>query len=596
MYRFRSRKSWALLAYLVLSEHPPTRSRLASLLFSGADDPLRALRWALAEIRRCLGEQGSLDGDPVVLRLPPDAVVDVHVIAHRPWTEAVALPGIGEDLLDGLAVPGAAAYESWLLSERRRLGAAAEAVLHEAALGLLSQGWLEAARDCAVRAAAMSPLDENHQALLIRLYRTAGDEEGAARQHAAFSALLARELGVRPGAAVEAALTDRIAQSEVGGDPVSIQAIIESGAAAVSAGAGENGVRTLRSAVALADREQHTRLRIESRLVLAEALVHSIGGLDEEGLATLHEVDRIASEHGDLRAAARARAELGYVDFLRGRYDRGELWLNEALTLGDGDPAITAKATTYLGTIESDRANYPTALEHLTAATSLSRELGDPRREAFALSMLGRISLLQGDLEAAAAHLDAAISRAEGDHWLWFLPWPQALRGELRLACGDFDAATQDLSQAFARACQFGDPCWEGMAARGLALAAEASGDLRRAFDLLADARSRCLRLADPYVWLEVHILDAQCELGGRHGNPETAGWVDLMREKSSRTGMREMTVRAMLHAAALGQSGAAEGAALLAADIDNPQLTRRLRAQNNSPIRRSLQESRRAL
>jgi hypothetical protein len=72
-----------------------------------------------------------------------------------------------------------------------------------------------------------------------------------------------------------------------------------------------------------------------------------------------------------------------------------------------------------------------------------------------------------------------------------------------------------------------------------------------------------------------VHILDAQCALGLRHDHPETAAWVDLMREKASRTGMRELTVRALLHAAARGEDGAAAAAGLLAAGIDNPQLSR---------------------
>lgn len=577
MYRFRSRKSWALLAYLVLSEHPPTRSRLASLLFSEADDPLRALRWALAEIRRCLGEEGAVDGDPVVLLLPPDAVVDVEVLAHRPWTEAVRLPGIGEDLLDGLTLHGAAAFESWLLSERRRLSAASEAILHEAALGLMARGELVAARSCAVRAAGMSPLDENHQSLLIRLYRLAGDDDGAEKQYAALTALLDRELGVSPGAAVQAAMTERVAQPQAHADTASIQAIIESGSAAVSAGASESGVRTLRAAVALADRARHTGLRIDSRLVLAEALVHAIGGMDEEGLATLHEVDRIASDHGEQPAVARARAELGYVDFLRGRYDRSEFWLTDALALGQGDAAITAKASTYLGTLESDRADYPAARAHLEQAITLSQRIGDLRRQAYGLSMLGRISLLHGDLDAAAGQLDGSIALAEQDHWLWFLPWPQALRGQVHLDSGDVDAASAALSQAFARACQFGDPCWEGMAARGLALVAEARGDTGAAFELLADARSRCMRRTDPYAWLEVHILDAQCQLGRRHGHPGTAGWVELMREKASRSGMRELTVRSMVHAAGLGEDGAAAAGALLAADIENPLIKRLL-------------------
>ena len=96
-----------------------------------------------------------------------------------------------------------------MLSERRRVAAAAEAILHEAALGLLSrEGRSTAARAYAVRAAAMSPLDENHQALLIRLYRLAGDDDAAQQQYAACAELFDRELGVAPGVAVEAAMRE----------------------------------------------------------------------------------------------------------------------------------------------------------------------------------------------------------------------------------------------------------------------------------------------------------------------------------------------------------------------------------------------------
>ena len=46
VYAFRSRKSWAVLAYLILGERPPSRSQLARLLFAEANDPVRALRRA----------------------------------------------------------------------------------------------------------------------------------------------------------------------------------------------------------------------------------------------------------------------------------------------------------------------------------------------------------------------------------------------------------------------------------------------------------------------------------------------------------------------------------------------------------------------
>ena len=129
------------------------------------------------------------------------------------------------------------------------------------------------------------------------------------------------------------------------------------------------------------------------------------------------------------------------------------------------------------------------------------------------------------------------------------------------------------VEQSFARACQIGDPCWEGISARGLALLAEARGEVDRAFAELLDARARTNRLADPYVWLDVHILDALCEMGRRHGHPLTATWASAMLDRASRTGMRELTVRAMLHQAASGGQPDAGAAALLAGDIDNPVL-----------------------
>jgi hypothetical protein len=133
--------------------------------------------------------------------------------------------------------------------------------------------------------------------------------------------------------------------------------------------------------------------------------------------------------------------------------------------------------------------------------------------------------------------------------------------------------ASELLEQAFARARQLDDPCWEGIAARGLALLADIQHETERAFAVLADALVRCNRVADPYVWLDAYILDAQCKLGLKHGHPETTLWVETMRALTSSTRMRELTVRSLLRGAALGNDGYADAAALRAADIENPLL-----------------------
>jgi len=572
-YQFRSRKSWAVLAYLLLTERPPTRSRLASLLFGEADDPSRALRWCLSEIRRGLADDGSVDGDPVLLTLAEGTTTDVDIIQSGSWQHAIDLPGLGADLLAGMTFAVAPAFDAWLLSEQRRMAAAAESILHEAALGFMSRGEVDRAIGLAARVTEMNPLDENHHALLIRLYRLAGDNERAARQFAACVGILAREFGIEPGPAVVEALQQTRqrhplpAVREVA-SPIAIRVLIEAGSAAVAAGAVQAGVQSLRSATRQADDAADAMLRVDARISLAEALVHSLRGFDEEGLAALYEADCIATENGHAQSLARIHAEMGYVDFLRARYDRAEIRLTEALKFEQLSLSERARLTTYLGCVESDRANYPQADMLLTEAIGLSEAANDPRQAAYALSMLGRVSLFQGDLDRAGALLDKAIAIAEREHWLAFVPWPQAFRGEVQLTRRDLAGAAERFEQAFARACQIGDPCWEGIAARGLALIADASGERDRAFEILSDAQARTTRHADSYVWLEGYILDAQCVLGRRHGHQDLQRWIGELRVLASRTGMRELLLRSLLHGAATGDAKDAAAVDLLADEL----------------------------
>src|SRR5262245_25055315 len=76
----RGRKAWALLGYLLLADRPPSRAHLAELLFADADDPLGALRWTLAELRRALGRPGVLTGDPVTVAFGDEVTVDVRAV------------------------------------------------------------------------------------------------------------------------------------------------------------------------------------------------------------------------------------------------------------------------------------------------------------------------------------------------------------------------------------------------------------------------------------------------------------------------------------------------------------------------------------
>jgi len=160
----RGRKAWALLAYLLVAERPPGRRQLAELLFGDADDPLGALRWTLAELRRALGQPGLFGGDPVATAVGPDVEVDLQVVAAEP-ADPAALLELGGELLEGMSVASSPAFESWLVVERHRVSAVVEARLRQAAMTLLASGRAEAAVAYASRAVARSPLEEgNHPA------------------------------------------------------------------------------------------------------------------------------------------------------------------------------------------------------------------------------------------------------------------------------------------------------------------------------------------------------------------------------------------------------------------------------------------------
>ena len=80
---------------------------------------------------------------------------------------------------------------------------------------------------------------------------------------------------------------------------------------------------------------------------------------------------------------------------------------------------------------------------------------------------------------------------------------------------------------AHALALQLGDPCWEGLAARGLGMVAAHQGDAATALQWIAEARHRCVRLPDAYLWVEGYCLDALCALAVEQGRPEAARWIE---------------------------------------------------------------------
>jgi len=572
----KGKKVWALLAYLALADRPPSRSQLVDLLFPDAEDPAGALRWNLSELRRLLGGSDTVGSGTVVrLRLPERSMVDVRVLMAGSSREAVALPGLGRELLEGVQVETSPGFAAWLLGERRRLQALGEAVLREGSLRAIAAGDPRTAVNLATRLVAADPLNEDAHALLIRAFAATSDEVAVKRQLAASIDLFRRELGVEPGSelADAARMPASPARAGTGQGRAAIRAMIESGEAAVDAGAIEAGLETLRGATDAARETGQAELEAAACLALGTALVHAAKGKDEEGAAALHRCIAVAEGTGRRDLATSAHRELGYVEVLRGDFARARTLLSTAERLAGGDPAERAKIEAVLGVYHSDQGALEQGAAALRRSIELSESTGQAKQTAWSMTVLGRTQLQRGEIDVAEETLERGRALARVERWTAFLAFPEALLAEVWFRRGELDRASEAFEHASALGTQVNDACWEAYGVRGLGLLRAAEGDLGAAIQAMDEALARCARQRDTHLWVRAYVLDALCAVAVAAGHPAAWRWVDELSVLASRAGMREVLTRAYLDRRDLGDPSAIEVARVLAVGVENPRL-----------------------
>src|SRR5690606_28719881 len=202
-----SRKVRALLAYLALAPHAPTRSQLCELLWDVPNDPRGELRWCLSKIRALVDEPGrkrvNTQGDLVRLDLSEsrvDATEVVHVmqggIGALSSERLKALSQLfAGDFLEGLEIDRAPAFNAWLTAQRRRFRAFHAALLEHLARTVPDGETLEYLEQWL----ALSPFDQQaHELLLAALARRGAIRDGEEHLTAAVRSFEADGLDATP--------------------------------------------------------------------------------------------------------------------------------------------------------------------------------------------------------------------------------------------------------------------------------------------------------------------------------------------------------------------------------------------------------------
>jgi DNA-binding SARP family transcriptional activator len=573
----RGRKSWALLGRVALADRPMTRSELAAELFGEADDPLGALRWCLADLRRSCQDPQLLRGDPVTL-----AAGSLWLDVRDLWDGSLPAADIGGEFLAGVEPRNCPSFDLWLMLARGRCAARSMEELRQAALRLLTAGDCEAAAGLAGRAAALDPLDESAQELFLRALVAAGHPARAAVHLAACQATLAREgMAASPALRAAAMVPSSTPAAGLLRAGVVARSLLRAGTAALDAGSADAGVETLRRAAEEAERAGDCLLHADALRALGAALVHSVRGFDGEGAVVLHRALAAARAAASQHLAADILRELAFVDVQAGRHASAARALAEATALAEAaaDPVLTARNLAVSGMNEADLGQHDSASALLAASAQAAAAAGSVRQEAWSAGVMARSLLLAGHLDQAREAAERSIALCERDRWNAFLPWPQALRAHCLIEAGQQGQAADDAEQAFALACQLGDPCWEGMTGRALALLAMHAGDPAAAQRWITDARRRCDRVADRYVWVSAYVRLAQLEIAARQQPGLLMPLARGLYQDALRTDLPEFTAWALIYQAEAGEPAGLPLARTIAGQVTNPALRARAEA-----------------
>jgi DNA-binding SARP family transcriptional activator len=199
-----SKKTRALLGYLVSTGTPHLRERLCDLFWDGPDDPRAALRWSLTKIRPLLNDAATTrllaDRERVAFvgrnteidaaRVRELLGSDVAAASTEALKAAVGL--FRGEFLEGLELPSCFRYHEWCMGEREAWNAARLVAL-SALLARLHDSPTEALGYARAMVAA-DPLSETSHAAVVRALGELGRVRAALDQYEHARRLLEREL------------------------------------------------------------------------------------------------------------------------------------------------------------------------------------------------------------------------------------------------------------------------------------------------------------------------------------------------------------------------------------------------------------------
>lgn len=506
--RLDGRKTWALLAFVILESPAPTRRQLAERLWSDADDPLGAMRWTLSQVRRTLAPEASIIEEDDRLSLTGDFTVDATDLLNGTWDDETVDDVTRGELLEGTD-PESPDFERWLSVQRARIATARIDALRSCAAASTRSDPLRALQ-LAERALATEPFDDGLHELIVECHIERGDVDAATRYVDATKALYRRELGTPAPPGLRRALERKRSDPSLPLLRLDLEAraLLEIAGARSAAGAWDDAreitTRAIDAASASGDRA------LEARGILSFlniATCHMSRG-PAEWNPMLQRAFAVGTELGDAVLLCDVEIERGRLAAIAGRFGTAEAMLRRALGIARelGDDLRIATARRYLGIAETEWCDYDSAELDLRAAATL------PERRSAAMAYLARLLARTGRFDEAEAVADDSSNWTSSDAIVW-RPLAIIASGEASLARNDVRGASERFGSALMMARETTDPDWSALALRGLAQVDRREGRPERAAAMLRQAQDIVTAHHGARRWCEAVVLADLVEL-----------------------------------------------------------------------------------
>ncbi len=214
-----STKGKALFVYLLYTQRPQTRSKLAEMLWPGrtSQQAQRNLRTALTRLRKVLDPYILSQGQTLAFDKNQPYWVDVFELKQqlvsadieRSLTETQArelaqiLSLYQGELLAGFELSDAPDFEAWLSFEREQLQRLVLNGFHQVSRYYLENGEYDVGIRWTQQLLALNEFDEKAHIRLLHLLIHNGQRDAALAHYDAYVQLLSTELGIKPDAHLE---------------------------------------------------------------------------------------------------------------------------------------------------------------------------------------------------------------------------------------------------------------------------------------------------------------------------------------------------------------------------------------------------------